>query len=105
MSKIPKPKSSSMQIVQPSIIFEGGKEHAMVTLFKGDEEKLPTIKSVGYMQVPGTTQFVAYTLTSKGTEVLKIEVEEPNIRAIAEESAKISFVQSFIDVGSFSQDN
>ncbi len=33
---------------------------------------------------------------TKGTKVIKVDADEPNLRAIAEESAKISFVDTFM---------
>lgn len=80
----------------PSIQVIGGPKNALQNLFEGDHEKLPILKSVGYGQIPGTNTFVAYTIHSKGQNILKIEVEEPNLRPIAEESAKIFFVNNFM---------
>jgi len=82
--------------VVPSITVVGGKKNALVNLFEGDQSKLPVLKSVGYGEIPGTNTFVAYVIYSKGGNILKIEVEEPNLRVIAEESAKIFFVNAFM---------
>ena len=89
-------KAHDSKIIKPSISVEGGKPHTLVSLFEGDPENLPTLRSVGYGQIPGTSTFVAYTIYSRGQEITKIEVEEPNLRAIAEESAKIFFVNAFM---------
>lgn len=83
-------------IVKPTMRFDGDKAHVLETLLK--ENDAPTLKSIGYMRMPGLGQsaYVAYVITSKGNKVLEIEVEEPNLKAIAEESAKISFVNNFM---------
>lgn len=81
--------------IVPSIQVAGHK-NAFQSLFAGDPMLLPTLKSVGYARLPGTNTYVAYTLYSKGSLVIKIECEEPNLRAIAEESAKIFFVNNFM---------
>lgn len=83
-------------VVKPSIEFSD-KKHILVSLFEGDEALLPTLKSVGYSKVPGTNNFIAYTITSRGTKIIRIDAEEPNIRPIAEETAKIFFVNAFMD--------
>lgn len=88
--------------VNTSITFDGQK-NAFEALFEGDPEKFPILKSVGYVQIPGTNTFVAYTLFSKGSSILKIECEEPNLRSIAEESAKIFFVTHFMNGDDYAQ--
>ena len=63
-----------------------------------NSEDAPEIKSVGFMRInPLSNTWISYVMTTKGNKVLKIEVDEPNLRGIAEESAKIQFVQLFID--------
>lgn len=81
--------------VIPSIEIAGHK-NGFQALFEGDPAKIPTLKSVGYCQMPGTNTFVSYKILSKGGKILKIECEEPNLRPIAEESAKIAFVSTFM---------
>lgn len=84
-------------IVKPAMKVVGDdKQHALETLFEGPTEKLPVIKSVGFMKVPGKNSYVSYSISSKGKEILSIEVDEPNLRPIAEESAKILFVDQFL---------
>lgn len=84
----------TVTIVRPSLIVEG-ETHPLVDAFK-NPENLPTLKSVGYCRIP--EGWISYVITTKGKEVLSIDVEEPNIlRPIAEESAKIAFVSNFID--------
>ncbi len=54
---------------------------------------LPIIKSVGYCRVfPGSRDYVSYVITSKGNEVLSMEVGTPNMKPIACDEAKINFV-------------
>lgn len=82
-------------IIEPSVRY-GEDKHALEILFDGDKNELPVLKSVGYVKLPGTTNFVAYTIHSKGREIIKIQAEEPNVRMIAEESAKIFFADNFM---------
>lgn len=81
------PKKKS--VVETSVIFEG-ETNPLVSIFEDME-----IKSIGYMRVPNKNTFASYVVTSKGEKILKIEVDEPNLRPIAEESAKIHFVSNF----------
>lgn len=80
-------------IVQPTVTFGDDKQHVVAELL--DSENPPVITSIGYMRVPNKNTFVAYTIKSKGREILSIEVEEPNLRMIAEDSAKMFFVSNF----------
>lgn len=93
----PVSNTSPADVVKPSVVFEGDKEHALITLFRGPEEELPLVKSIGYMKLPGHNKYVSYVITSKGDKVLSFEVEQPDFRAIAEEAAKIAFVTCFMD--------
>lgn len=86
--------ATSVEVI-PSIEVVG-QINAFKALFEGDSAKLPILKSVGYCHMAGTNTYVAYTITSKGGQILKIECEEPNLKAIAEESAKIFFVSNFM---------
>lgn len=88
-------KKAPKDIVKPVVDFgPDAKQNALVELFQ--QETPPELKSVGYAKVPGTNRFVSYIIISKGTEVLSIEVSEPDLRAIAEDDAKINFVNSFM---------
>lgn len=92
-----KPSKKSQSIVKP-VLVESGKQHALAKIFDGDPNKVPTIKSVGCMRLsPDSNSWISYTITSRGREVLSIEVDEPNLRGVAEESAKINFVHAFMD--------
>jgi hypothetical protein len=92
----PQPTKSSESIVKPLVKVEGQK-NALETLI--DDEQAPILKSVGYMKIFQNRQhsWVSYVVTSKGKEVISIEVSEPDMRDIAEESSKINFVQCFTD--------
>lgn len=85
-------------IVQP-IIREEGVPHVLESMFNKDPNGMPTLKSIGYAKIDGTNSYVSYVLTTKGREVLCIEVAEPDMRAIAEESTKINFVEQFMNTG------
>ena len=90
-------KKKLSQIVEPSIRM-GDEKNLLEKIFDGLPEDMPELKSVGYAKIgEGQHAYVNYTITSRGREIIKIEVEEPNLRAIAEESAKISFVNHFTD--------
>lgn len=96
----PKKQKNPEDLVQPSIIVEGDKEHALRVLFKEDDA--PILKSVGYCKIPGLISnggtYVSYIVTSQGDKVLGIEVEQPNLIGIAEESAKMAFANTFMGV-------
>ncbi len=89
-------KRSEKNIVEPSIRFDDeDKQHAFEALFESGE--MPTITSIGYARVPGKNTFCSFVMKSKGTEVLKIEMGEPNLRPIAEDEAKMNFVSQLMD--------
>ena len=92
-----KPQNSKPELIKPLIRVEGV-PHILETKLKSG--KMPEMKCVGYMNLDsGSNSWISYTATIKGNEVLSIEVDEPNMRAVAEESAKIAFVTNFIDQG------
>lgn len=81
-----------------SMVFDPPVEHPLVTFGESDDfDQVPELVSVGMYHIPDSKNFVAFKMVSKGGQVLKLEVEEPNLRAIAEESAKIFFVREFMD--------
>lgn len=89
-----KPQKPS-DIIEESIVVEGStKKHALKQLF--DEDEAPQIKSIGYAGIPGTNRYISYIITSQGKDILKIEVSEPDLRAIAEDESKINFVNCFM---------
>lgn len=81
-------------VVQPIVKFDAQK-HLLDELI--DKGEAPELKSVGYMQIKPGNNWVSYVITTKGREVLKVEISEPDMKIVAEESAKISFVQTFVD--------
>ena len=84
-------------VVQP-LIRSNGEKHILEEMFEDPLADMPVMKAIGYMSLKyGPNSWVSYTVTFKGDKVLKIEVDEPNLRPIAEESAKIAFVEQFID--------
>lgn len=91
-----RPKSNKADSVVKPLIAVAGETHPLDDMIASDDA--PEMKAVGYMRLsPGPSGWVSYTVTIKGREVLSIDVAEPNMRAIAEESAKIAFVEAFID--------
>lgn len=63
-----------------------------------DESNLPEVKAVGVMQVPGSRTFLPYLITIKGGKVVKVDMLEPDTRAIAVETARDMFVEHFMDI-------
>jgi len=100
MSKAAKKKeevTSTESIIKPTMVFNDGSKNAMVQLFEGEQSELPLIKSIGYMRLPDSNTYVSYVITTQGYSVVSIEVEEPNLRYVAEEASKISFVSTFMN--------
>lgn len=91
-------KTKTKKSVIKPLISVAGETHELEKLFEGDQNTLPEIKSVGYMRLgEKANNWVSYVITTKGDKVLSIEVDEPNMQLIAQESAQISFVNLFID--------
>lgn len=88
-------KAVKKTIVKETMDFGTKDSHPVVSLI--DSNEAPEIKSVGLFRLPETNTYVSFTMITKGREVVSIEVEQPNLRAVAEESAKISFVSTFMD--------
>ncbi len=77
--------------IEPIVRFVNeDKPHMVETLLH--VENPPEIKSIGSIHVPGTNTYVSFVMTTKGTEVLSLEVGEPNLKLIADDEAKINFV-------------
>lgn len=87
-------KQEVKSIVKPTVSFNDSKEHVLATLLA--ENSAPVIESVGVFKVPNTNRYVSFVMKTQGKEVISIEVNEPDLRAIAEEAAKISFVDKFM---------
>lgn len=61
------------------------------------EDDAPVLKSVGYAKCgENKNSWISYVITTKGNEVISIEVSEPDIRPVAQDNAKISFVDCFM---------
>lgn len=97
MSKTKQKDGNKTSVVKPLIRVEG-QNHVLEDLFDGDPDDMPLMTSIGFMRLsPQSNTWISYIIVTRGKEVISIEVDEPNLRAIAEESAKINFVNSFID--------
>ena len=88
------PAKKMSSIVKP-LIRDGNHQHALEKLFDGPE--VPMLKSIGYASLGPGEQWVSYVITSRGRDIISIEVAEPNMRAIAEEASKINFVNELVD--------
>ena len=96
----PSKKKSLKDLINPAIRIEDN-EHPLEIVYDNGKD-LPIFKAIGFVRTPikvkgqGNTYF-SYTITFQGDKILSIDVEEPNLRGIAEEAAKISFVTTFTD--------
>lgn len=90
----PKP---SADIIKPLIKVEGEQHVLQKKLLAGNA---PELTSIGYINLGEgrAHNWVSYVIKTKGSEVLSIEVGEPDMRAIAEETAKINFADLFMSV-------
>lgn len=93
-----KKKKESLPFIQPLIRVDGQK-HVLEQIMDENPEDMPVLEAVGYVKVAKDRQhsWMSYVIKTKGKEVLSIEASEPDMRAVAEEAAKISFVDRFID--------
>lgn len=99
-----KPRSN-LKVVKPepafiqTLIKVEGEKHPLEKIMDEDPDDMPVMKSVGYMKIDQNKKhsWVSYVLTTKGKEVISMEVSEPDMRDIAEETSKINFVEKFID--------
>jgi len=92
-------KTTKSSILKPIIHVEGA-VHPLTKLFDGPEEQIPELTAIGYAPIGnGPSRWVSYVMKTKGDKILSIEISEPDMRAIAEESSKIAFVNSFMNEG------
>lgn len=92
-----KTKAKASDVIEEIMTFDGdSKEHPLKTLFDGSPESWPTLFSVGYAQLPDSNKFVSYVITFKGKEMIKMQVSQPDFRQVAEDEAKINFVNKFM---------
>jgi hypothetical protein len=86
-------------VVKPAIR-SNEEKHLLEEIFEGPEDEMPEIKSVGFSRIGNSNNsWVSYTITTKGKKVISFEVDEPNLREVAEEGAKIAFVTALADQG------
>lgn len=97
MAKTKQVTKETKSVIKP-LVKVGNEKHQLESLFDGDPELLPEIKSIGYAKISNKIAgWVSYVITTKGKEVISVEVSEPDMRDIAEEMSKLNFVQNFID--------
>lgn len=96
MSKAKKTEPlAKKSIVKPSILIEGD-PHPLQKL----EElgKLPELTAIGFTRLHDGKQhnWVSYVVKFQGDKVLSLEVDEPNMKGIAEEATKINFMNHLV---------
>lgn len=87
---VEQPKANSY--IEPTLNFENH-NNEFITHVK---EEQPELTAVGYARIPGTNNYAAYVIKFQGDKIIKMVVDEPNLKNIAEESAKIQFVNEFV---------
>jgi hypothetical protein len=92
MAKPKKTEVKESTFIEPNVKIEGH-DNAFIQYVETDE---PELTAVGYARVPGTNNYAAYTLTFKGDKIVKMTVDEPNLKRIAEDSAKTMFVNELM---------
>lgn len=84
--------------IERSVQFDTETPHPLLTAMSAEDiEALPELTAVGIYKVPDSPYYVSFKIKSKGGLVTHLKVEEPNIRQVAEESAKIDFVNEFMN--------
>ena len=89
----------SENVIVPSVKING-EVHEMEKMFNElDISKLPILTSVGMIKLDNNrrNQYVSFVMTSQGSKVLKIEVDEPNLYAIAVDATKQSIMTRVIE--------
>ncbi len=87
---------TNIPLIQPLVKVEGQK-HIFEEMIA--DQSIAEMKAVGYAKInDGASNWVSYVITFKGGQVISMVVGEPNLRSIAEETAKIDFVNEFMDV-------
>lgn len=79
--------------LETTLKFDSKHKNELIEHIKEDE---PELSAVGYARIPGTNNYAAYVLKFKGDKIISMVVDEPNLKSIAEESAKINFVNEFV---------
>lgn len=75
-------------IIQASTTIEGHK-NAFIEYI---EKEKPELTTIGYARVPGTNTYASFVVKFKDGVMTSMVVDEPNLKIVAEDSAKISFV-------------
>ncbi len=78
-------------IVKPVLRFNN-EPHALESALKAKDA--PEIKSVGIVRLDNG--WVSCMITTKGEKVISIEPGEPNMKKIAIDEAKVTFVDNFM---------
>lgn len=84
---------SEPSYIEPTLKFDDKHKNEFIEHVKNDE---PELTAVGYARIPGTNNYSAYVIKIVGDKVIKMIVDEPNLKLVAEESAKIQFVNEFV---------
>lgn len=84
---------ASPSYLEPTLKFDSKHKNELIEHIKEDE---PELSAVGYARIPGTNNYAAYVIKFKGNQITSMVVDEPNLKSIAEESAKINFVNEFV---------
>ena len=95
MAKTKKTEVKESTFIEPTIQIEGH-VNPFIEHVKEDE---PELTAIGYARVPGTNNYAAYVITFKGGQITKMTVDEPNLKRIAEDSAKTMFVSELMKDG------
>ena len=66
-----------------------GHENAFIRHIKDNS---PELTAVGYARIPRTNEYVSYVIKIKDGIVISMVVDEPNLKAVAEDSAKVLFI-------------
>lgn len=84
-------------VIKP-LVKVSGEKHILETMFEGDTDNMPILKSVGFAKASqSSTSWVSYVIKTQGARVLEIEVSEPDQKAIASDNAKTDFVRILVD--------
>ena len=65
-------------VVEPSVKIDGH-VNPFIEIF---EKSQPEFSSIGLFKIPNTNQYVSFTMHIKGTEIVKIVCDEPNLKGI-----------------------
>lgn len=92
MAKPKKTETKESTFIEPTVQIEGH----VNPFIKHVQEDEPELTAVGYARIPGTNNYASYVITFKGDQVTKMTVDEPNLKRIAEDSAKTTFVSELM---------